>query len=155
MPPSRAAYRYAAGKHDRAAPARNRQAGCSTRPTAARDLALDQFAELADRDANAGFVLALRDLHAGDVVPGAHRHATVDRDRPHRRVRKHETQRRPGAIDELRHDRFEVMAIGAQAMQPDHGVTRIRRSFEFDGWEGHWCGIPVEGAMVPELGARG
>ena len=38
----------------------------------------------------------------------------------HRRMRKHEAQRRPVAVDQLRHDRREVVAVGAEAVQPDH-----------------------------------
>ena len=33
----------------------------------------------------------------------------------------------------FRHDRFEIMAVGTQAMQPDYAANRVRTCFHFDG----------------------
>jgi len=94
-----------------------------------------------------GFVLALCDLEPGNVVPRAHRHATVDRDRPHRRMRKHEPQRWPIRVDEFRHDRREIIAVGTEAMQPDHRVAWIASGFLFDARQRHeW--FPLERPLV-------
>ena len=77
-------------------------------------------------------VLLRRDLRREDVVPRAHAHAAVDRDRAHRRVRKHEAERRPRTVDELGHDRPEVVAVGAEPVQPEDRVARRRCGFELD-----------------------
>src|SRR5690606_41149229 len=49
--------------------------------------------------------------------------------RSHRCMRENETRRRPGRIDQLRHDGREIVAIGAQAMQPQDGRDRIGAGF--------------------------
>ena len=90
---------------------------------AARDLALDQRPDLRDRLRDAGFVGAVGKIEVGDVVPRPHARTVVDRDRAHRRVRKHEAQRGPVAAHQFRHDRREVVAVGAEAVQPDHGSS--------------------------------
>ena len=85
---------HAAGERDRAA---LREAGedHALGRNPALGLARDQRFDLADRCANAGDILLRRDLRREDVVPRAHAHAAVDRDRAHGRVRKHEADRRP------------------------------------------------------------
>ena len=61
------------------------------------------------------------EVEASNVVPRAHLEAVVDRDGPDRRVRKHEAHGEIVGQLQLRHDRHEVVAVGAQAVQPDHG----------------------------------
>ena len=48
-------------------------------------------------------------------------------------MRKHETQWGPGAIDQFRYDRLEIVPVGTEAVQPDHGMFRVGGSFDFDG----------------------
>src|SRR5690606_9066495 len=55
--------------------------------------------------------------------PAAHREAAVDRDRAHRGMREHETDR---FEPELRGDRLEVVAVRAEAVQPDHARVGLR-----------------------------
>src|SRR5690606_20522750 len=52
---------------------------------------------------------------------------------PHGRVRKDETHARREL--ELRHDRLEVVAVGAQAVQPDHGVLGLAADRDLDAVE--------------------
>jgi hypothetical protein len=70
---------------------------------------------------------------AEDVVPGAHFHAGVDGDRPHRRMRKHEAHGERQI--ELRHDRLEVVAIRTQAVEPDDGQLRRLAGGDFYRWQ--------------------
>ena len=51
---------------------------------------------------------------------------------PHRRVREHEAHRLGEA--QLGHDRLEVVAVGAQAVQPDHRSGGVGPGFNFDGF---------------------
>ncbi len=99
-----------AGQHD------------ALRGNAALRLAIEQRGDLAPRLGDLGDVGAAA-AEAGDVVPGRHHVALVDRHRPRRRVRKHEP--RPGQA-EVRNDGLEVVAVGAEAVQPQHGGRRAR-----------------------------
>ena len=53
-----------------------------------------------------------------------------------RRVREHEAQARRGRQLQLRHDRHEVVAVGAEAVQPDDARRRLRRGRQDDGVRG-------------------
>jgi hypothetical protein len=74
----------------------------------------------------------------GNVVPGAHPVAVVDRHRAHRRMRKHETDARRAGEVQFVDDGDEVIAVGAEAVHPDHGGGGVVGGFEFDCFEG--CG---------------
>jgi len=60
-----------------------------------------------------------------------HAHAAVDRHRLDRRVRKNEADCRRGQPD-FGHDRREVVAVGAQPVQPDDARRRVLSGFDFD-----------------------
>ena len=68
-----------------------------------------------------------------DVVPGPHRHSGVDGDRPRRCVREDE----PGPLPErpeIGDNGHEVVAVGAEPVQPDDGGGgRASMRFEDDG----------------------
>lgn len=102
----------------------------------ARDQLLNEHARLSQ----AVGVLALAQVAVADVVPGAHRHAVVDRHRDHRRARQHEAQaavRQHGAQIERLADRHEVVAVGAQAVQHEDAEARRLLGLQFDGLEAH------------------
>ncbi len=80
---------------------------------------------------------------------GTHAHAAVDRHRAHRRVRKHEAQRRPVPAHQLGHDRGEVMAVGAEAMQPQHGPLRRSAGFLFHALQQHRDPSPGTAGIMP------
>jgi hypothetical protein len=67
-----------------------------------------------------------------DIVPRAHHHAIVDRDRHDRRMRKKETHGHRGRQAERTDDLGPAVAVVAQAVQPDHGGVGIRSGFELD-----------------------
>src|SRR3546814_18686963 len=67
--------------------------------------------------AYAGVVLGIAGAEADDVVPGAHRHAAVERHRPHWCVRTDEADCRVARQIEGRHKTHELIACGAQALQ--------------------------------------
>ena len=56
----------------------------------------------------------------GDVVPGAHPEAAVDGDGLYRRVGEDEADARRGGQAQLGHDGLEIVAVGAEAVQPEH-----------------------------------
>ena len=91
-----------------------------SRGNAALRLAIEQRGDLAPRLGDVADVGAAAP-EAGDVVPGRHDVALVDRHRPRRRVREHEAD--PGHA-EVGDDRLEVVAVGAQAVKPEHGRGR-------------------------------
>jgi len=70
-------------------------------------------------------------IERDDVVPGAHGKSTVERHRPDRRVRKHEAQRPLSRAHELGHEGLKVVAVGPQAVEPDHGARGIAAGFDF------------------------
>src|SRR3954467_15187189 len=72
------------------------------------------------RLAQSRFILTPRKVEAEYVIPCAHHVAVIDRYRHRWRMRKYEADRRAAAQIEFAHDRHEVIAIRAQAMQPDH-----------------------------------
>ncbi len=96
---------------------------------AARALARDQRLDLRLRRAHARDVGAVRDVAGRDVVPRAHPETVVERHRAHRRVRKHEADRQRRRQPHLLDDRDEVVAVGAEAVQPDDGGIRMRHRF--------------------------
>ena len=96
-------------------------------------LASDQRLDLPLRLAHAREVGARSEIGGQDVVPRAHPHAVVDRHRAHRRVREHEAQREPRRQRQLLDDGNEVVAVGAEPVQPDHRRVGGRTGFEFDG----------------------
>ena len=58
---------------------------------------------------------------AVNVVPGGHHVAVVDGHCLHRSVREDEAGAEPRWEGQLGNDRLEVVAVGAQAVQPDDG----------------------------------
>ncbi len=102
-------------------------------PHAAVLFAPDERIENLAARANTLFIGGTTAIEADDVVPGAHGHAAVDRHGPHRRMREHEPQRQRIRNPQLRHDRFEIVAIGAETVQPDDGARRGRAGFDFYG----------------------
>jgi len=61
-------------------------------------------------------------------------HALVDGYRAHRRVRKDETHRLVQL--ELGNDRLEVVAVGAEAVQPDDAGSWICSGIDFNRFHG-------------------
>ena len=100
---------------------------------AAFAFARDQGIDLDHRFGHAFMVGAVVEIHVADVVPGPHPRAAVDGHRAHRRMREHEADRRPVATHEFGDDGGEVIAIGTQAVQPQHAPLRLRASFVFNG----------------------
>ena len=74
---------------------------------------------------------AVRAIECGDVVPGTHGISAVERHRPDRCMRKDEAQRPLSRAHQLGYDRLEVMAVGAQAVQPDNGGHGVAAGFNF------------------------
>ncbi|MQM38865.1 hypothetical protein KBTX_02886 [wastewater metagenome] len=64
-------------------------------------------------------------VEAVEVVPGTHGHAGIQRDRAHRCVGEDEPHPCVTGQPQLRDDGLEVMAIGPQPVQPDHGGIRV------------------------------
>src|SRR5205085_8169061 len=93
-------------------------------------LAADQLLGELLRSAQSRFILRSA-AELQDVVPGAHAHALVDGHRPYRRVREDEAHR--PLEPELGHDRLEVVAVGAEAMQPDDRRFGIAAGLDTDG----------------------
>ena len=73
-------------------------------------------------DADEVFV-ALLEAEVFDVVPAAHWHAVVQGDGAHGGVREGDARRRSQL--KLRQDGDEVVAIGAEAVQPDDAVGGV------------------------------
>ena len=71
-----------------------------------------------------------------DIEPGAHRHAAIERHRTHRRVREDEADAGVRGQAQFADDGHEVMAVGAQAMQPDHAGTDLAGGLDDDGMFG-------------------
>ena len=113
--------------------AAHREAGNddAARRNAALDLTVDQRLEACRALAHAIGIRAALGIERDDVVPGAHHHAAVNRDGARRRVWKDKAQRQVGREAELGHDRFEIVAVGAQAVQPDDTADRILASRYF------------------------
>ena len=61
-----------------------------------------------------------------------HGDAAIDRDGLHRRMRKNKSQRQCGGQAQLRHDRLEVVAVGAEAVQPDDAALRVFARNDFN-----------------------
>ena len=70
----------------------------------------------------------------GHVIPRTHHVTVVDGDRYLRRMRKNKTYRRRARKIEFVDDGHEVVAVGAQAVHPDHSRRRVGAGFEFDGF---------------------
>jgi hypothetical protein len=68
-----------------------------------------------------------------NVVPRPHRHATVNRDRANRGVRKNKTQIYLPRKLQLRNDRFEIVAVCTKAVQPDNTADRFTACIYFYG----------------------
>jgi hypothetical protein len=111
--------------------------------------ARDQRLDLRHALAHAGFVFASRQVETGDVVPRAHPHAGIDRHRAHRCVRKYKAQRGPAAPQQLRHQRREVVAVRAQAMQPQDGPGGRGAGLRLDAVE---QGVFGHGSVADERG---
>src|SRR5690606_10330824 len=125
----RARFAQAREERDRAALREAREHDALGRH-ATRAFARDEAAHVRTARAHAGLVLRRRAAESADVAPPPHRPAAVDRDGTYRRVREHETHARREL--ELGHDRFEVVAVGAQAVQPDHGAGRLAADRDLD-----------------------
>jgi hypothetical protein len=95
----------------------------------------EQRLDLSRRLAHPLLVLAAHARERADVVPRPHHVALVDGDRPERRVREHEADARARGQAELGHDRLEVVAVGAEAVHPDHGRRRIRGGLDLDRFQ--------------------
>src|SRR5436190_23393601 len=102
---------------------------------AARVFPVDEPADGIDRFSDAAGVLDGAAVDAGDVVPGAHLVTVVDGHRAHWRMRKDEAQRRHARLEQLRHQRLEIVAIGAEAVHPDDREFGGRSGFYGDGLE--------------------
>ena len=93
---------------------------------AARHLLRDQGHDGALRGLDAGRILLADQIRAQDVVPGRHHITAIDRDWHAGRVWKHKADRRAVREIQLGHQPGKVMAVSAQAMQPDHGGGGVR-----------------------------
>jgi hypothetical protein len=100
------------------------------------DLALDERADRGCRGLQAGEILRRTPVDPDDVVPGAHGVTVVQRHRAHRRVRKDETQAGHAVVEQLGHQRLEVVAVGAEAVHPDDGERGLGSGFYDDAFEG-------------------
>ena len=87
---------------------------------AALDLARNQRFDLLLRRADSFFIFAPQKIDVDDVVPRAHHRAAVDCYRHRRRMREDVAAGRRTKRLQLTHDRHEVIAVGTEAMQPDH-----------------------------------
>jgi hypothetical protein len=76
---------------------------------------------------------SLHEIVAENVVPRAHHVAAVDRYRHRRCVRENVARRGRAQRFEFTHDRDEVIAVSAEAVQPDHAGRRRRMRLQFDG----------------------
>ena len=84
------------------------------------------------RGLHTDLILLAWQIEAEDVVPGAHAHAAVQSHRADRRVGKDKACAQRRRQVQFRHDRFEIMGIGAQAVHPDNaGMDRTLR-FDLD-----------------------
>jgi hypothetical protein len=101
---------------------------------AAVDLARDERGDAARRILDPCLVLRVGRRQSVDVVPRAHRHVAVDRDGSHGRVREDEAH---GEVlePELGHDGLEVVAVGAETVQPDDGGARFGARCDLDAGE--------------------
>ena len=104
----------------------------ATRGYAARFLAREQKFHALLRGAHAVLVFT-PDGGIADVVPGAHHVAAVDAYRHHRRMREDVAHgnRECNFIGQGR----EVVAVGAQAVQPDDAGAGIGRGLDFYGFQ--------------------
>jgi hypothetical protein len=98
-------------------------------------LGFDQCKQDARRIREARFVLAMHEIQPFNVIPGAHDHAGIDGHRAHRRVRKQKAHRPVLRQIELRDNRIEIPAVGAQPVQPDHRMPRIMTGFSFQEFD--------------------
>lgn len=119
--------------------------------------------ELADgsiRVAESGLVFNCRTIEREDVVPRPHGHAAIDRDGTHGRVWEREAPRTLCAPNDFGHHGNEVIPIGAEAVEPNHGSIRSRRGFDLYGFEEHALSIQgpvreVDGVNEPQPVAAG
>ncbi len=112
-----------AGEHDLA------------RRDAALDLARDQGLDAQRVLADAALVVPVAQVDVLDVVPRGHHEAVVERDGDRRRVREDETHAQARREAELGHDRLEVVSVGAEAVQPDHGRVAGALGADLDAGE--------------------
>jgi predicted small lipoprotein YifL len=146
-------------QRDRAALGEPRQQD-TCRWQALRELLVDESGEYPGRGTNSVLVGPVGEIRIRDVVPGAHDHAAVDRDRDARRVGKHVTHVTGHALAELGDDGLEVVTVGAEAMQPDDaGGGALRRLDDerfvvvHDGWLScGWCAAAVYATGGPDQG---
>ena len=81
-----------------------------------------------------------------DVVPRPHLRAAVDGHGTHRRMGEDEAQ---GHVQvQLVDHGLEVVAVGTQAVQPDHGAGRSAGRIDFDAFEGHGASHTTRAALT-------
>ena len=105
-----------------------------------RTLFGDQFLDQGRTLMNPGLIDSAIDGNLEDVVPGAHHHAVVDGDRSSWSVWEDEADRVDLVNTEFGNDRFEIMTVCAQAVEPDDRsswispVSITTRSIELLGY---------------------
>ena len=93
------------------------------------------------RLAQSGFVFALDQISAQNVVPGRHLKTTVDGDRHDGRAGKKKAHIAHTGQIELLGNRQKVSAVGTEAMHDKDGGNRVFTGLGFDNLEGHgWAG---------------
>ena len=75
--------------------------------------AINQLGNQLGRSADAFLVRLGTDVRTANIVPGTHHETLVDGNRHHRRMRKEKTDTKPRIEPQFRHDRLEVMPVGA------------------------------------------
>ena len=132
----------------------------STAVDAAFFLAFDQRLENRRAVLDACLVDGSFAVKRDDVIPGTHCHTAVDRHGTHRRMRKNESEAKRGRQPQFRNDRFEVMAVSAQPVQPDHRAGRRVAGLNFYGVgdchasrPGYW-GVRRSCAFYPQGGKK-
>ena len=89
----------------------------------------------------AGFVFKPLGLGAENVVPGRHDITTIQGHRNTRCMREHEADGRAGGQIELGHNGGKVVAVRAQAMQPDDGGSGMGAAGGLDAGQGGGHGV--------------
>ena len=118
-------------------------------------LVFNQGHDLALGFLNASGVLLTHKIRAKNVVPSWHHVTAIDRDRHAGRVREDKANRSAACQINLGHEAGKIVAIGPQAVQPDHGGGGIGRGFEGDGGEkfGYGLSHPADYRVVGRLPA--
>jgi len=91
----------------------------SVRRDAARQFTIDQCRDQSLRLMDAMLIFPGSEFSTENVIPGAHHHATIERDRPFRSMGENKAHRPVRRQLQMRDQGNEITAIGTQAMQPD------------------------------------